>query len=199
MAPFPRISIECCRQPVRARRSRFSSGRNLRRGVTCPPASRWCQLSGISSRDDRTWSSRPPVTRPRQNTSADVLEAGIPVIMASAGAPADPRLFECLASAAQRGGSTLTLPAGAIGGLDYLRAVARDHSTRVCYTARKPPASFREELATLGHDADALSSETVLFEGTAVEAAHRYPRNLNVAFSIALAVGLRQSDGQGHR
>ena len=120
----------------------------------------------------------------------DVLEAGIPVIMASTGALADPALFARLANAAQKGGTRLSLPAGAIGGLDYLRAVAGHPSTRVCYTSRKPPASFREELAAIGHDADGLRSEILLFEGSAAAAAQRYPRNLNVAFSIALAAGL---------
>jgi aspartate dehydrogenase len=120
----------------------------------------------------------------------DMLEAGIAVIMASTGALADPKLFERLANAAERGGTRLILPAGAIGGLDYLRAAAGHPSTRICYTSRKPPASFREELAEIGHDADTLRSEVLLFEGSAAAAAQRYPRNLNVAFSIALAVGL---------
>ena len=118
-----------------------------------------------------------------------VLEAGIPVIIASVGALGDPALLERLSRAARHGGTSLKIPSGAVGGLDYLRSVASDPSVRVRYTSRKPPSSFREELAALDLQASTLENEVVLFEGDAAAAARLYPRNLNVALAVALAVG----------
>src|SRR6202045_1926547 len=49
-----------------------------------------------------------------------ILRAGIPLIAASPGALADPRLFSRLEAAAREAETRLVLPAGALGGLDYL-------------------------------------------------------------------------------
>jgi aspartate dehydrogenase len=120
------------------------------------------------------------------------LAAGVPAILASIGVLADDAARTNLLDAARRGGTTLTVPAGAIGGLDYLQAAANDPSSRVDYVSRKPPASFRSELEALGLDPDALAGEVTLFAGAAAEAARRFPRNLNVALAIGVAVGLER-------
>ena len=114
-----------------------------------------------------------------------LLEAGIPVVLASIGALADQGIRDRLAAARQQTGAALVLPSGAIGGLDYLRAIAGLADARVRYTSRKPVAAWAAELAARGWSAK--DGETVLFEGLAEEAARRYPQNLNVALTIALA------------
>ncbi|MBN9549967.1 MAG: aspartate dehydrogenase [Alphaproteobacteria bacterium] len=116
-----------------------------------------------------------------------LLEAGIPTVIASVGALADTALHTRLTDAGRDGGARVILPAGALGGLDYLRAIAALPDARVRYTSRKPPAAWKAELAALGLSAE--HDAVVLFEGTPAEAARAYPRNLNAAFAVALAVG----------
>lgn len=117
-----------------------------------------------------------------------LLEAGIPTVIASVGALADPALVARLDDASREGGARFVLPSGALGGLDYLRAIAALPDARVRYTSRKPPAAWAAELARAGLSAD--NGAITLFEGAPAEAARLYPRNLNAAFSVALAVGV---------
>ncbi|WP_018390240.1 aspartate dehydrogenase [Ancylobacter sp. FA202] len=116
-----------------------------------------------------------------------LLRAGISLVIASTGALADDDLRQRLAGAAKASGARLIVPAGAIGGLDYLAAVAGIEGAQVRYVSRKPPAAWSAELAALGHAPERLASAVVLFEGSAAEAARRYPRNLNAGLTVALA------------
>ncbi len=118
-----------------------------------------------------------------------ILAAGLPLIAASTGAFADAAFLAELAAIAESSGARLILPAGAIGGLDYLVASRDAAGLAVRYTSRKPPAAWMAELAALGLDGGALKEALVLFEGSPSEAARRYPRNLNAALTVALAVG----------
>ncbi|MCW6511490.1 aspartate dehydrogenase [Lichenifustis flavocetrariae] len=122
-----------------------------------------------------------------QTLAPALLSAGIDVVAASTGALGDPVVFDRLATAAREGGSRLVIPAGALGGLDYLAALRGTAEASVRYTSRKPPAAWRAELVAAGHDPAALSGEIVLFEGTAADAARLYPRNLNAGLTVALA------------
>ncbi|MBR1124888.1 aspartate dehydrogenase [Bradyrhizobium lablabi] len=118
-----------------------------------------------------------------------LLEDGIPVVLTSVGALADDALEASVRHAEKRGQSGLILPGGAIGGIDYLRSVAQLPDVAARYCSRKPVAAWRQEIAALGLDPDAATSEIVLFEGSARKAALLFPQNLNVALTIALAVG----------
>ena len=116
-----------------------------------------------------------------------LLESGITVVAASTGALGDPDLFAQLDASARQGGSRLVIPAGALGGLDYLAALRGAAGAKIRYTSRKPPGAWRTELAAAGHDPNALSGAVTLFEGHAAEAARLYPRNLNAGLTVALA------------
>ena len=116
-----------------------------------------------------------------------VLRAGLPLVAASTGALADPGLFARLEGAAREGGSRLVVPAGALGGVDYLAALRGTTDAAVRYTSRKPPAAWSAELAAAGHDPAHLPGEVVLYEGSPAEAARLYPRNLNAGLTVALA------------
>lgn len=118
-----------------------------------------------------------------------LLEAGLAVIPASVGALADPAFHDRLQAVAAKSGGRIVLQGGALGGLDYLAAVAPQPDARARYTSRKPVAAWRAELATLGVDPDALAAPHVLFQGTAAEAAGLYPKNLNAGLTLALALG----------
>ena len=116
-----------------------------------------------------------------------ILRAGIPVVLASIGALADDALRNHVTEAAQIGRASLIFPSGAIGALDYIRAVSHSPNLRIRYCSRKPVAAWKKELIARGISPDKINCEVTLFEGTARDAALSFPQNLNVAMSLALA------------
>ena len=119
---------------------------------------------------------------------------GVPVVIASVGALADPAVMQALIDSGAAAQNRIYIPAGAVGGLDYLRALRGVPDATVIYVSRKPPAAWESDLKIRGIDPHALAEECVLFEGTAREAATKFPRNLNVAMTIALAgVGVERT------
>lgn len=125
---------------------------------------------------------------------ARVLEKGVSVVVTSVGALADPDMYQAALAAAQKGGSQLIIPAGAVASLDYLGALGNISPASVVYESRKPVAAWRDELSALGLNPDTLSHEVELFTGSAKAAALRYPKNLNVAATLALAgVGMERT------
>jgi aspartate dehydrogenase len=115
---------------------------------------------------------------------AAALEQGSDLIIASIGALADNALWRSLQAAATRG--KILLPAGAVAGIDALAAARRGGLDSVRYSSRKPPASLSDALPT--------DRERVVFEGNARDAALQFPKNANVAATIALAgVGFEQT------
>lgn len=115
-----------------------------------------------------------------------LLEAGLPVATLSAAAFADPALAERLWQAAARGGGRLILAPGAVGAVDALSAARAGGLKWVRYTGRKPPAGWAGTPAE-AYDLTALTAPLVHFEGTARAAALAYPKNANVAATIAMA------------
>ena len=124
-----------------------------------------------------------------------VLAAGRDLLVSSVGALADDPLRAALVAAAERTGRQVIVPAGAIGALDLLRAATLAGLGRVVYRSRKPPAAWKGSPAEALVDLDRLTSATTFFEGSAREAASRYPKNANVAATVALAtLGLDRTD-----
>lgn len=116
-----------------------------------------------------------------------LLEAGIETVIASTGALSDPDLAARLEAAARAGGTRLELSSGAVGGMDILAALSRSDIRSVTYTSRKPPNAWKGTKAEDAIDLGGLTREAVFFEGTARQAAADYPKNANVAATIALA------------
>jgi aspartate dehydrogenase len=117
----------------------------------------------------------------------DVLRRGFDLMVISIGALAEPALLDRLKAAARDGNSRMILPAGAIGGLDAIAAMRVGGLHAVRYRSRKPPAAWRGSPAEKVADLDRLDGRTVLYRGSAGEAALLYPQNANVAAAVALA------------
>jgi aspartate dehydrogenase len=117
----------------------------------------------------------------------DVLARGVDLLVISIGGLAAPKLLESLKAAAERGKSRILLPAGAIGGVDAIAAMRLGGLHAVRYRSRKPPLAWRGTPAEKVADLDKLTSRTVLYRGTAREAALLYPQNANVAATLGLA------------
>lgn len=122
----------------------------------------------------------------RQHGEA-ILSRGVDLVSVSSGALADSELYDRLAAAARRGDSQLRVVSGAIGALDVLCAASIGTLTRVTYRGRKPPQSWRGSPAETKLDLDTLSEAAIHFSGSARIAALEYPKNVNVAASVALA------------
>lgn len=119
------------------------------------------------------------------------LRAGCDTIVASVGALTDPGLAARLDAAARTGSARLVLPAGALGGVDLLSALRAGGIDTVTYEGRKPPRAWRGSPVETALDLETLRDTTVFFDGSAREAAGTYPKNANVAATVALAgVGL---------
>lgn len=116
-----------------------------------------------------------------------LLSRGIDVLTVSNGALADAGFAVALNDAARAGNARLQLLSGAIGAIDVLAAASVGGLERVVYTGIKPPAGWKGSAAEDVLDLDALDTAAVHFEGTAREAALRYPKNANVAATVALA------------
>src|SRR5262249_55940484 len=109
-----------------------------------------------------------------------VLRRGIDCLLISVGALADAALLGRLKPAAREGTSRMWLPEGAVGGIDAIAAMLFAGLPSVRYRSRKPPLAWR------GSPAERLvdHERTVLYAGTAGEAALLYPQNANVAAAV---------------
>lgn len=116
----------------------------------------------------------------------DCLLSGLSFVAASVGAMSDESFYQQLCQSAIKGRSKLVFPSGAIGALDYLHAIQGLPDSEVVYESRKPPSAWTKELEQMGKSPP-IEKEVVLFDGHARDAARRYPQNLNVAASLALA------------
>lgn len=116
-----------------------------------------------------------------------ILGAGVELLAVSVGALADDALRERLAAAATRGGTRLTATSGAIGGLDIVAAARLSGIRSLTYVSRKPPAAWKGSPAEQAIDLTKITTATTFYRGTARAAARDYPKNANVAATLALA------------
>lgn len=119
------------------------------------------------------------------------LERGIDCAVLSVGALSTQGLPERLALAATQGHSQVHLLSGAAGGIEALSSAKLAGLTSVTYTGRKPPLSWglsQEVLAQKSVETNAAGvTISIVLEATARQAATQFPKNANVAATVALA------------
>ncbi len=83
----------------------------------------------------------------------------------------------------------LLIPSGALAGLDAIKAASLVNIKKITLTSRKPPLGFADSpyIAHKGIDLKKITKETVLYDGKVAEAVDYFPKNINVAASLALA------------
>jgi len=129
------------------------------------------------------------------NHGPEILLRGIDLGIVSTGAFADELVSSQLMAAASQAGSHIDLLSGAIGALDALSAAKQGGLATVQYIGRKPPAGWIGSVAEEVIDLDNVENPTVHFAGNARDAARKYPKNANVAASVALAgIGLDKTE-----
>ncbi len=112
-------------------------------------------------------------------------------VVSSTSAFTDDAVLQRLIHEAERCGSQILIPSGALAGLDALAAAGRLPLDDVTHRIIKPPGAWRGTPAEDLIDLNGLSTAEVFFRGSAREAAHRFPANANVAVISALSgIGL---------
>ena len=116
-----------------------------------------------------------------------ILRRGLDLFLLSSGVLADECTYRNFLHAARDGGARIVIPTGALAGFDGIEALAQAGANHISYRSIKPPQAWRGTPAEDTHDLDALVEPTVIFRGTARDAARLFPRNANLAASVALA------------
>ena len=114
------------------------------------------------------------------------LRAGRTMVVLSCGALLDAMH---LVELARTHGGRILIPTGALLGLDAVFAAAQGTIHTVRMITRKPPQGLlgAPYLVEHGIELNGLTEKLRVFEGTAREAAHGFPANLNVAVALSLA------------
>jgi aspartate dehydrogenase len=126
-----------------------------------------------------------------------VLRAGIDLMVISTGALADEEIRDRLTRAGRLSGAHMILPSGAIAGVDGLNSLRIGGLDSVRYTSTKPPLAWKGTPADGNFDLESITERTVLFTGPASQAARDYPKNANLAATVALAgLGMEKTEIQ---
>lgn len=90
---------------------------------------------------------------------------------------------------AKKNKCSILIPSGAIAGLDAIKSANVGKIERITLTTRKPLSGFLNDptLRKEGIDINHIKGEKTIFEGNVDEAVLKFPRNINVAATIALA------------
>jgi aspartate dehydrogenase len=115
-----------------------------------------------------------------------ILKKGVDLMVIATGAYGDPKLWKKHVAAAARSGARLRLPSGAIAGLDGLLAMRLGKLERVKYTSIKPPHAWTGTPAETDFDLPSIKEPTTIFKGTPADAGRLYPKNANLAVTVAL-------------
>jgi aspartate dehydrogenase len=90
---------------------------------------------------------------------------------------------------AEKHGCRILVPSGAVAGLDGMKGAREGGITSVTMETRKPPRGLAGApwIEQQQIDLDAITRETLIFEGPATEAVKAFPANVNVVAAVSLA------------
>lgn len=117
-----------------------------------------------------------------------VVSRGVDMMIMSVGSLVDDEYRAALFQNAKEHEAKIFIPTGALCGVDGLRSASGDDITSVTLTTTKGPKSLAgvQYLIDKGIEVDKLTEKTVVYEGTAREAVKIFPKNINVAATVAL-------------
>lgn len=120
--------------------------------------------------------------------SITLLDQGKDLMIMSTGSFSNASFYRKILNLIREKGCKVYLPSGAIGGSDILRAV-KSHIEEILLITTKSNNSikgapfFTKRLI----NADTITKETIIFEGTAEDAIAEFPSNINVSALISMA------------
>ena len=90
---------------------------------------------------------------------------------------------------AEKHGCRILVPSGAVAGLDGMKGAREAGIASVVMETRKPPRGLAGApwIVEQKIDLDAITEETLIFEGPATEAVKAFPANVNVVAAVSLA------------
>lgn len=117
-----------------------------------------------------------------------LLDAGVGVVVLSAGALIEDTLRRRAEQAAARSNALMFVPSGGIGGLDALKTACLAGVDEASIQVAKPPAAWRgiRYVEEQGFRLDGLNEPVTLFEGSAREGVPHFPQNVNIAAILSL-------------
>jgi aspartate dehydrogenase len=122
------------------------------------------------------------------------------MIIASTSAFSDDGLLSWPANLAERNGSRIEVPSGAIGGIDALAGAAVPGLDEVTHQIVKPPRAWKNTPAEQLINLDAMTERADFFSGIARQAAGSYPQNANATVVTSPAgIGLDRTRRDGRR
>src|SRR6202795_340318 len=116
-----------------------------------------------------------------------VLAAGKHVMVLSVGALVG--VLDEWARLAEKHGCRILVPSGAIAGLDGVKGAREGAITSVTMETRKPPRGLAGApwIEQQRIDLDAITGDTLIFEGPAARAVKAFPAHVNVVAALSLA------------
>ncbi len=126
---------------------------------------------------------------------AKIVESGKDLMVMSVGALLDDDLHSRLFQLARSNKRKIIIPTGAIAGIDALKACSGRISGVKLVTRKRPEAlAGAPFFETNKIDLSSIVQNTVLFDGSAVDAVKLFPSNVNVAAILSLAgIGKEQT------
>jgi aspartate dehydrogenase len=115
------------------------------------------------------------------------LEQGRDLLVTSVGAFTNEDFFEELIQRAGEKGARILLASGALPAVDWLYSVAPSGVQNASITQTKPVKSWMATPAAELIDLENLTETTCFFEGTARQAASRFPKSSNITAMLALS------------
>ena len=124
-----------------------------------------------------------------KDISPRIVDSGKDMMILSVGALVDDELWNGLRKVARERGCRLFVPSGAIAGIDGITSGSMADIDCVTLTVTKPPRglslpkSIHDRISNLAK----LQEPMTVFDGSAREAVTLFPKNVNVAATIALS------------